>query len=91
MVLVPPGCMSLVQPLDVAFNAEFKSAIDKLQTEHMHKHLEQYVTSSLSTSNIRILITKWVGAAWAQISQKKEVSSVSSRSVESQLMEVKML
>ena len=39
----------------------------------MHNHLEQYVTNSLSASARRILITKWVGAAWAQISQKKEM------------------
>lgn len=71
--LVPPGCTSLVQPLDVAFNAEFKEAIDQLQTEHMHNHLEQYVNNSLSASARRILIIKWVGAAWVQMSQKKEM------------------
>ena len=47
--------------------------IDKLQTEHMHGHLEQYVNNSLSASARRILITKWVGAAWEQVSQKKEM------------------
>lgn len=73
VVLVPPGCTSLVQPLDVAFNAEFKGAIDVLQTEHMHNHLEQYFSNSLSASARRVLITKWVGEAWAQISQKKEM------------------
>lgn len=73
MELVPSGCTSLVQPLDVAFNAEFKEAIYQLQTEHMHNHLERYVNNSLSASARRILITKWVGAAWVQMSQKKEM------------------
>ena len=73
VVLVPPGCTSLIQPLDASFNGEFKAVIDKLQTEHMHDHLEQYVNNSLTASAWRILLTKWVGAAWAQVSQKKEM------------------
>ena len=47
--------------------------IDELQTKHMHNHLEQYVQNSLSASARRVLITKWVGAAWSQVSQKKEM------------------
>ena len=35
LVLVPPGCTSLVQPIDVVFNKPFKSAVKKLATEHM--------------------------------------------------------
>lgn len=49
VILVPPGCTSLVQPLDVSFNAEFKSLIDKLQTEHMHDNLDDYVSNSRPT------------------------------------------
>ena len=59
-----------MQPLDVALNAEFKGAIDVLQTEHMHNNLEQYVNNSLSASARRVMITKWAGAACPQ---KKEV------------------
>ncbi len=71
VILVPPGCTSLVQPLDVSFNAEFKSLIDKLQTEHMHDNLDDYVSNSFTASARRVLITKWVGEAWEKVSQKK--------------------
>ena len=86
VVLVPPGCTSLVQPLDVSFNGEFKSEIDKLQTEHM-----QYINNSLSASARRILITKWVGADWEQVSKNEAWLNVPLKSAESlfQLMEVK--
>lgn len=50
VMLVPPGCTSPVQPLDVAFNGEFKNVIDQLQTEHMDEHLNAYINNSLSAS-----------------------------------------
>ena len=43
VVLVPPGCTSLIQLLDVSFNGEFKTVINELQTKHMHDHLDQYM------------------------------------------------
>ena len=57
----------------MAFNAEFKSVIDQLQTEYMYDHLEQYLQNSLLASERRVLMTKWVEMAWAQVSQKKEM------------------
>ena len=57
-VLVPTGCTSLVQPLDVSFNAEFKAVISRHQNEHIHSNLQCYVNNSLSASARRVLITK---------------------------------
>ena len=39
-VLVPAGCTSLVQPLDVVFNAPFKIKINAFATQHLQEHLK---------------------------------------------------
>ena len=74
LVLVPPGCTSLVQPLDVCFNKEFKSIIQRLQNEHMHGNLDKYINGTIPAGQRRILITKWVGAAWAEMNQKRDTA-----------------
>lgn len=73
VALVPPGCTNIIQPLDVSFNAEFKGIIDQLQNEHMSENLEKYVNNGFSASDRRVLISKWVGEAWARHSQKKDM------------------
>ncbi len=75
IALVPPGTTWLVQPLDVAINAEFKVIVDRLQNEHMHKNLNLYVENKMTAtaSQRRVLITKWVGQAWAEVSSKKDM------------------
>ena len=73
IALVPPGTTWLVQPLDVAINAEFKVIVARLQNEHMHENLNLYVENKMTASQRRVLITKWVGQAWDEVSAKKEM------------------
>ena len=46
VTLVPPGATSKVQPLDVAFNAEFKKAVDRQATEHLAGSPELFATGT---------------------------------------------
>ena len=63
--LVPPGAMNRIQPLDVAFNAEFtcKKNVDRLNTEHLFANPEQFMSGKVCAGNRRVLFTKWVGTA----------------------------
>ena len=72
-VFVPPGTNSLIQPVDVVFNAPFKAAIDAMANSHLQENLDDYVQGRISASDRRILFTKWVGKAWEEISGKKEM------------------
>ena len=70
---VPGGCTSLVQPVDVSFNKPFKSAVERQATQHMLENLDSYVYGRINASARRVLITKWVGQAWQEISADKEM------------------
>jgi len=70
---VPGGCTSLVQPIDVVFNKPFKTVVDRLATTHMQENLDAYVTGGLSASRRSVLITKWVGQAWEEVSANKDM------------------
>ena len=69
---VPAGTASLLQPVDVVFNALLKTAIDTMANNHLQKNLEDYTRGKISASE-RILFTKWVGQAWEDISAKKNM------------------
>ena len=69
----PPGCTSLVQPLDVVFNAPFKQAVNKLATTHMEAHVNDYLQGTFTESKRRILLTKWIGQAWEEVVAKKDM------------------
>ena len=42
-VFVPAGCTSLIQPLDVVYNAPFKKKAEAAATQHMQDNLEAYI------------------------------------------------
>ena len=67
------GCTSLVQPVDVSFNKPFKSAVEQQATQHMQENLDSYVYGWINASARRVLITKWVGQAWEEISADKKM------------------
>ena len=73
VVFVPPGATSLVQPMDVVFNAPFKAAVDKLATDHLNENFEAYVRGAVNAVQRRVLLTKWVAQAWEEENSKKEM------------------
>ena len=68
LALMLPGATSKVQPLDVAFNSEFKRSVDHQATEFMAEDPEIFLTSKLTDGDRRVLFTKWVGKSWQETS-----------------------
>ena len=68
--MVPPGTTSLVQPLDVSVNSEFKTIVGRHQN---HENVRLYVEGKITASQRCILITKWVGQAWTEVCAKKDM------------------
>ena len=49
-VSVPAGTTSLVQPVDVAFNAPFKAAVKREAAKHLQENLNSYMEGRINAS-----------------------------------------
>ena len=71
-VMVPAGCTSLVQPLDICINKPLKDRIRALADQHYVDHILEWSAQKYTTSERRILMTQWVGQAWESIHHESQ-------------------
>ena len=72
-VYIPPGCTSIIQLLDVSVNAPFKAIVPRLANDHCAQNLSTYVQGTIPAGERRVLLTRWVGQAWEEVSANKEM------------------
>ena len=62
--MVPAGCTSLIQPLDVCINKLLKDRIRALADQHYIDHILEWSAQKYNASE---RMAQWVGQAWESI------------------------
>jgi len=77
--IIPGGCTSLVQPLDLAINKPFKEHIRRLFEDWLSKEGIQKTNETKKKKNIkapsRLTLLKWIEEAWTSISKELIIKS----------------
>ena len=60
---IPPGCTSIIQPLDV----------NRLANAHSAENLNAYVQGTIPAGERRVLLTRWVAQAWEEASAHRDM------------------
>ncbi|RFU36305.1 hypothetical protein B7463_g152, partial [Scytalidium lignicola] len=70
--LIPPGCTSLLQPLDTAINGPFKQWLREESDQYMESIESEHLNFKWSTSDKRIMTTHIVAKAAQRLEQEKK-------------------
>ncbi|EEU38504.1 uncharacterized protein NECHADRAFT_88606 [Fusarium vanettenii 77-13-4] len=74
LALIPPGCTSLLQPLDTAINAPFKRWLQEATDEYIEQiEREKGEDFKWSVSDKRVMVTHVVASALKRLSAKSEM------------------
>ena len=74
VVIVPAGCTSLIQPMDVSVNRPFKAKLQELWVEWFASHTDTTAHGNLRQPSRQQAID-WVSAAWDAVSSDTIASS----------------
>jgi hypothetical protein len=61
--IIPSGCTSYIQPLDVSINKIMKNIIKQCEEDHYNANPNEYANSKYNPSDRRVLVTHWVAKA----------------------------
>jgi hypothetical protein len=60
---IPGGCTGFVQVLDISLNKTLKAFVAQAAEDYADKYAREYEEGRFTTSNRRVLLTKWVAEA----------------------------
>jgi hypothetical protein len=66
-LFVPSEFTSFVQVFDISLNKTLKALVAQAVEDHADKYASQYEEGGFTTSNRRVLLTKWVSEAWERL------------------------
>ena len=73
IAVIPGGCTSKIQPLDVCINRPFKDSLRKSWVDYMYAHAPSGATLATIPKPSKQQVVDWVVAAWRDLQQRPEL------------------